>query len=394
MGKDWISSIPYFAGTSLKQLQIGINCPPETTDSPSIMYRVLEEMPHRHPLLESLELPHFYMGWLSVESVTSHLLQSFTRLKRVKLSTRLTEKTFPDLTHLRDLASLHVSLDIKALNPLAAHSPPTKLFPRLKNLEMTAQTLQTCITLLDYTKSLTINTLTATLTQPNVSVSEVQELCDRLQKQKELQTVHVSGPLRRIAVSNAKPVLPSTIYPLLLLPNITNVYLRLQLHVELDDGFIESIATSWPHLTKLHIVHMVPLPAKPRVTLAGLLPLSKFCLRLKELSLAVDICLPDAFDQRHAHMLRRQRSLCHPLTDMNIYWWIGDISGLERQDKDSWEVCAQFLVDLFPLVYRRFCWHTSLSTNPLGCRTFETLVIQNGICGQKGLENLARNYSR
>ncbi len=154
--------------------------------------------------------------------------------------------------------------------------------------------------------------------------------------------------------------------------------LSLKLRVDLDDELIQSMAASWPNLTRFEITYYKALaPEESRITLAGLLPLATGCARLRSLSLAVYITPPNAFEQRQVAKLRRGNTT---LSQFDIYWWIPIDLGPEL------DPCVGFLLNMFPLVYKGFRTHCisaepEFTLNPrlsLGWRSFQSAVFEYG----------------
>jgi hypothetical protein len=79
----------------------------------------------------------------------------------------------------------------------------------------------------------------------------------------------------------------STLAPLFLFPNLTNIEIMLDASVELKDKDLENIAEAWPKLRVLCLFERTTT-RHPELTLSGLLPLLAMCPELQELTLRMD----------------------------------------------------------------------------------------------------------
>jgi hypothetical protein len=88
--------------------------------------------------------------------------------------------------------------------------------------------------------------------------------------------------------TNGLPV--GNIRPLFVFSCLTFVDLSLREGIDIDDAGMEELAKAWPRLQSFSMMTRLTLELKPRVTLAGLIPLAKYCRNLSMISVNVNAC--------------------------------------------------------------------------------------------------------
>lgn len=375
----WVPFIVYLSGHSLRELSIAIYRPPAVPESPQILRQFLVELPHRYPLLESLHLPHFYMGWLQLSDIASQLLLTCHKLQRVELARTLEQETFqctgrmPNLTYLRAILPSTLFRQPSDAKPAG---PP--LFPSLTDVVFQAPNFDPCSAFIRRITSTSLRSVTIACSESSLSRDTIRAFFGLLQKHKQIRDVCLNLNNMNTRGSRAfdLPVIPQTIHPLLVLPGITHLKISpcCGLRIDIDDELIQSISTSWPNLESLVFAYDQPSLGKPQITLAGLLPLAKSCPHLTHLSLAVDFAVPDAFDQRQAAALRQKRE--NVLKQFDIYWWTSP-----PMPSSGLDVCVWFLLAMFPRIYTGMRVYGVGRVNGVafrGWKLLESNVIEKG----------------
>jgi len=81
-----------------------------------------------------------------------------------------------------------------------------------------------------------------------------------------------------------------SIRPLFVFFNLWSVSLCPRQGIDIDDTDMKELAKAWPQLSSLSMTTRSTTGRKPRVTLAGLIPLAKYCRQLSTVSINVNAC--------------------------------------------------------------------------------------------------------
>ncbi|TCD69592.1 hypothetical protein EIP91_007014 [Steccherinum ochraceum] len=211
---------------------------------------------------------------------------------------------YPNLQQVT-LHQLHGSVTTTALSALDSQS----LFPSLERFDVKYASVVHTTQILNTigSHSLKYFSIYRESYVDNHTAAHIFSLCRSLAKHDEgLEEIHLKA-LYRIGVADfvlqqslqrSHIIDSNTFSPLLSLLHLRVFSYYGDLAVDLDDHFIKNLASSCPQLEKFWLRADIPLHKRPRVTLAGLIPLAD-CSKLKKLSLAVDMILPapEAFQE-------------------------------------------------------------------------------------------------
>jgi hypothetical protein len=125
------------------------------------------------------------------------------------------------------------------------------------------------------------------------------------------------------------------IRPLFTFSNLCSVELCPKEGIDLDDTDMEELARAWPQLSSLTLRTRHTTQRKPRVTLAGLIPLAKYCRKLSSLILSVNACEVAISESRPAKGIDHRRL---------------EILGIGDSPIEDPIAVAAFLSDFFPAV--------------------------------------------
>jgi hypothetical protein len=167
-----------------------------------------------------------------------------------------------------------------------------------------------------------------------------------------------------------------TLTPLLSLPNISVLMIKIDVITDLDDAVISRVAAAWPNLKVFRIFEQTTDPI-PRVTANSYLSLAAGCPRLEQLTLRFDAShipkfaeIGDIVPARNLYRLNVCTSpftsgspehlasfisLIFPSLSTLVHGWLG-LSPEERQDVCCWE---QVDTTLQPLLHFRACQRPS-----------------------------------
>ncbi|KAH8103422.1 hypothetical protein BXZ70DRAFT_729538 [Cristinia sonorae] len=249
---------------------------------------------------------------------------------------------------------MHPKVAEKSLKSVEAHS----LLPLLKTLMVFRAKISVCNLIFDSLASRSLTSILLEDISSSITGVQFRQLCQKLSFHADLRRVEVTKKntmtvqMTQLRSQNAAySVHSSSIRPLLTLQHLTEVILKPStVTIDLTDKDIDAMSLAWPHLRTLTVTSDLYMQQKPGVTLGGLFPLGRRCLKLERLDLAVDMVVPskelrdemqkimDAVDADPTGPEAQRQSR---LTKFNIAYG-------SPLDEDNDDKIAVFLRDLFP----------------------------------------------
>jgi hypothetical protein len=240
---------------------------------------------------------------LNIPSRIVELHGGFQGIRSFDTSLLLTCDAFSCLAILPRLESLTISIDAFELTKFNSTVPHSLEFPSLVIFSITIDDLHICSELLERQGFGQLWSLTV-VKKKNLYVWNLDPFFQTVQNHcSQLQVVVLKKPAadddndyyEDISLKHTSPFTTQTLAPLLLLPDISILFINIEATVDLDDIAIRKIANAWPKLRALHLFEQTTVSI-PRITLQGLLPLAA-CSGLEELTLRVDARHPPNFAQ-------------------------------------------------------------------------------------------------
>lgn len=246
----------------------------------------------------------------------------------------VTDEALIHLASLPTLSRLKINLKHNSL-PLAL---PPQPFPGLRDFTLSASHVGVVIDLLKSHHVLPLQSLTLDF---NITATALTELLHVMRDHCAHSCLTRLFLRYDFDISNASDVIdPDTLRPLLAFTNLARLDLDCSYDVEdVDDTLLEEMAAAWPRLERLMLGPNRSSGRSSHVTLAGLVPLARYCPQLEFFSLPFDT---SSMERPGTKFRNRQ------LTELGV--------GCSRI-ADATAV-AEFLSDIFPNL-RSIYWRTT-----------------------------------
>ncbi|KAI1798248.1 hypothetical protein LXA43DRAFT_979478 [Ganoderma leucocontextum] len=247
------------------------------------------------------------------------------------------------LARLRNLNTLHAnpSEEIKQVDYqyLTSTSASGQVyFPNLRKINLKDRFLAFCTSLLKVVSSPVLDAVTFTTTQVFgfcCTSEDVSELCVELGRHTSLTSITVTVN----SMLTGEHLNRKTFAPLLVLSNLSVLYMNITHTVDIDNAFLADMAHAWRKITQLELCVENPFWDMafyhPVATLHGLVPFARLCPELEVLGIPVDA---DVSRIRRASLERRpvysKSGLCFLKVGLSVV-------------RDPVPVAA-FLSDVFP----------------------------------------------
>ncbi|KAJ7667098.1 hypothetical protein B0H17DRAFT_1336214 [Mycena rosella] len=232
--------------------------------------------------------------------VMSDVICGWQHLQNLTISS-LDLNGFIHVAHLPDLKQL--CLGPVSTTHLSLHLPDFLLepsFPALEGLELTCDTAQFCVGIIKVISSRQLNKI---VLHPSahwtaLSWEEITTAIHDCIDHEKLTHIEVEQEDDRNSPIIITPFIltSSTLRPLL---KFNPLIIRFQLDpgVEVDDDFLEEIATEWPSLNCLSFGTDILTARKPKATLDCLIPFARHCPGLTSLGIRLDVSEVPVFYQ-------------------------------------------------------------------------------------------------
>ena len=225
------------------------------------------------------------------------LMQLFSSFQTLQsLSTPSIELTYDCLAHLATLPSLKtmkISIFLREASLYAsAFSSKVDVFPCLKSLFLSTDSLSACSELLKHSGFQCLESLTVER-QSSDGYWDLDPFLYALQARlshttfAELILVEDDGFYRERPQASMSKITFNTLIPLLTFPNFTVLKIGINTLVELNDDAILRIAETWPRLRVFRLFEATT-GILPAATLSSLLTLAAFCPHLEQVTLRVN----------------------------------------------------------------------------------------------------------
>ncbi|KAJ7495479.1 hypothetical protein FB451DRAFT_1550881 [Mycena latifolia] len=251
---------------------LGLKCPHLTTAT--IVSSFADEMPADNRLRAS----------------TSEFVRQLDKIEWLRVS-HIDQSALEHIALLPSLTSLTIE-SLHQLTPFAVSTPlsDTSVFVNLAKLEVYLESSQVAT---DLTKALSHSSLTAlniTITQAS-TVSDLSLLYHMIAvscSPSLLRQLQIGAPVAIIGSANDHKMPCAAFEPLFPFTNLEIVWFYSPGGFDLDDDLLREMARAWPNLVQLTFYNGFNLRISSRITLAGLRPFARHCLKLKSLAFVID----------------------------------------------------------------------------------------------------------
>ncbi|KAJ7083484.1 hypothetical protein C8R44DRAFT_862465 [Mycena epipterygia] len=267
---------------------------------------VLQDCTPDLSLFSTLRISHPHLTDIHVDVPTSsssiHIVSN--AICGWKFIKKLTVTTLDELAlvHIAGLPALE-DLQLQSyIPPVSAQRLstliPVHAFPKLRLLEIHADTIISAFSLIARIASVQLEELHITTTRcaPSSVWKAAFLALARLPSSQHLTSLSLcqrtnSSPIPADVID--RYILgPETVAPLLRLVNLINLSLQPFFGLDLDDETIHQMAAAWPYLETLELGGERAMPRPPRATLRCLIYLAEHCVNLNSLQIAVDATDP------------------------------------------------------------------------------------------------------
>ena len=312
-----------------------------------VLRQALSELQRCAPELRSLSIEYREPEQnSSANTMIGDALGSFRHLTSFTADVPITPPALLHLAQLPELRSLKLALRPDNVAALQT-SGQSNLFPALRELAVTDQdSLSVCLAVFQHVSSPELRAVSLEFRGEQWAFETVVDAIAAVGSRpyaEVLTSVTISsGPFGRHIFF---PITSHMLKPLYSLPSLTELVLSINCDYDIDDGTLDLIGRTWPHLRRLELGFddLNRVWREPKVSLSSLADLARACPKLEVLRIGVDTTkLPPAPASAPAPIgapLRRTpRPPAHPLRTLRVGW-------SEIQDPVP---VAGFLSDTFP----------------------------------------------
>ncbi|KAG5638630.1 hypothetical protein H0H81_011349 [Sphagnurus paluster] len=300
--KDSMEHIQPLLGSSIDEIYINtLNVTPGPTNVEDFVVSLARLCPNIGSL--NVECPPDFIS----EPLSAAIRELVCRLHQLRVINVARLSLTPELViHLlksnsvQYLQQIEVSKDIRILELKKIFLKSHDIFPKLVVLEFCAHSWELAADVLDLFECHKIHQLVvnSALGDWKVTPTSIPQTLTSFAKFSESLSRHPSvSSITCLSLSGSISVplelpgqglrsIPSVFKCLLHLKSIQSLHLSLGCESNLDDPWLAEAAPAWPHLRLLKIQEDGSL--QPSVTLAGLLPLLKFCPKLSYLTIPIN----------------------------------------------------------------------------------------------------------
>jgi hypothetical protein len=172
-------------------------------------------------------------------------------------------------------------------------------FPVLSRLSIRPKDLTSCSFLVETLSSVPIGTIIVTYAGVHDPLGS-RRLLDAMNKcnPSTLASIELKHTFVSPSAHTPNILAIENIRPLFVFSALYSVDLIFWDEVDIDDAGMEELAKAWPQLSSFSMKIYHTIDRKPRVTLAGLIPLVKHCRDLLEIVITVNACEVDVSESR------------------------------------------------------------------------------------------------